>query len=440
MGELLMTNVICEIDLERLPVRIANTVPVLMYGASPPSHGSTSIGGPVMAEVRRLGVRVPQTSFDFLTVAMAVTAADTFVQRERAAADGWTRELRVVVQLGDPVPWVTIVPLLEQALQFLSGDKWTIEVKAGGPVSPIPQSRGRVIRLDGHNCACLFSGGLDSTIGVLDLIADGHRPVLVSHAYRGDKSRQYEIWVKLPTRVSRFAANANPRSNTGEPNDVTMRTRSFNFLAYGVVVASAMERIGIPPPVRLVVPENGLIALNPPLTPRRIGALSTRTTHPHFLGLMQQVFDGLGLPVTIDNPYNEKTKGEMIRECRNLATLAQVFDRTVSCGKWKRKGIQCGRCVPCLIRRASFHAAAMADKTDYRFDDLHAVMANDNERDDLLAMAIAVRRAKRGGLGSWVAMSGPLPTDRTKRDALVNVFGRGMREMHTYLDSMGLLR
>lgn len=82
----------------------------------------------------------------------------------------------------------------------------------------------------------------------------------------------------------------------------------------------------------------------------------------------------------------------------------------------------------------------MHDGTLYRFDDLRLVMTNEAERDDLLAVAMAARKAEHGRLAPWVAMSGPLPAARADRDGHVDVVGRGMGEMRTYLNSLGLLR
>ena len=45
----------------------------------------------------------------------------------------------------------------------------------------------------------------------------------------------------------------------------------------------AFAATGLAPPFSLAVPENGLIALNVPLDPLRLGALSTRTTHPFYI-------------------------------------------------------------------------------------------------------------------------------------------------------------
>lgn len=439
-----MTDIVCALDPSQLPKAAQGTIPILLYGARSQVPGGRAIGGPLLAEVRRLGLVVPAIAFDFLTLALAVTAADTFVQRAEAA-DGWCRELHLVVPVTDPGLWTPVIEGLQNLLRFLSGDMWSLDIRSGGRPPPTPQSRGKLIELADHDCACLFSGGLDSTIGALDLAARGRRPVLVSHSYSGDKTRQESIWQTVLGESSRFAANAHPNlakakaKMSAKANDTTMRTRSLNFLAYGVVVGSTLAAIANTPSITLFVPENGWIALNPPLTSRRIGALSTRTTHPYFLGLVQQVFCQVGIPITIENPYRFRTKGEMVRDCLDAESLDLVIDKTVSCGKWKRSWKQCGRCVPCLIRRAAICAAAKTDETPYLYDDLSSVMEYEGERDDLLAMLIALKKAETTPLENWAALSGPMPTSRAERDMQVDVFRRGLAEMRGYLHGLGLI-
>jgi len=436
-----MIEIVCHHEVAQLPLGRSGKIPVLMYGASPPRQGTGSIGRPVVAAVRRLGVPAHAVAFDFLTIAMAVTAADTFVNRAKAS-DGWAREFRVSVSLDNPAPWVSIKHLLEKALNFLSGDTWNFQFSGGGPTIPEPQIRGRLTSLDGHDCASLFSGGLDSSIGALDLLSKGRRPVLISHAYRGDSDKQAVIRSYLPSDISQFSAIANPVSKLDESNDVQMRTRSFNFIAYGALVAATMaKREAAMRPVDLFVPENGLIALNPPLTFRRIGSLSTRTTHPYFLALIEEIFAAVKIPVRIMNPYSLKTKGEMILGCSDRDNLLRFAARTVSCGKWKRTNIQCGKCVPCLIRRASFHAAGVKDETKYSplGTDLTALLDSNALKDDLMAMILASNRLSTTQVRRWIPNSGPLPSTRIERDKLLQVATRGMNEVKSYLHSQRLL-
>ena len=151
----------------------------------------------------------------------------------------------------------------------------------------------------------LFSGGLDSAIGALDLIAQGIRPLLVSHASQGDADKQNIVAELLPMECERMSVNSYP--TWAGADDDSQRTRSFQFLALGALAAEAIARYRKLPKSNLLIGENGLIALNPPLTPRRMGSHSTRTAHPHFLGGVQALFDGVGIPVSISNPYRHRT-------------------------------------------------------------------------------------------------------------------------------------
>lgn len=435
-----MTDLVFHHDSDDLPRGRPGRIPVLLYGGGPPEKGAASIGGQVYQHLRSLPFMIPDRAFDLLTVAMAVTAADSFVDK-RLSDDGWSRKLKLSIPLIEPSAWGVAKPLLESALNFLSGDVWEFDLLSDGLSPPMPKVRGLIINPVDHDCVSLFSGGLDSAIGALDLLAKGRSPVLVSHSYTGDKERQHTARKRLPRKLAEFSASAHPQSWLGQPNDVQMRTRSFNFLAYGTAVAAMMAREHIAPaPISLLVPENGLIALNPPLTHRRIGALSTRTTHPFYLDLIQKLLDSLSLPVRIVNPYALKTKGEMLAGCKDRKSLERLAKDTVSCGKWKRQHIQCGKCIPCLIRRASFHAAGMPDKTPYSSSgvDLGKVMRNEAGRDDLLAMLLAARRMASSNLGKWVNSSGPLPLDRTRRDGLIDVARRGMDEVAVFLAHHGI--
>jgi hypothetical protein len=432
-------------------------VDIIMYTASPPATveggsvnavlyngvanvGTPRIGGPVLGAVRRLGRQPGIAAFDLLTVALTVTAADTFVSRHRYSDVGWGRDLHVVVPLVDPGPWGDVSPSLVKALGFLTGDRWSFEFLAGGVPAPTPMRRGRRADLGGVDCISLFSGGLDSALGVLQLVQDGARPLLVSHAYRGDDAKQRLVRSRAFPGLPRFAANLRPYWPGSGGHDTTMRSRSFDFLALAAVGASAVpsDREGRMP---LYVPENGFIAINPPMNSRRIGSLSTRTTHPNYLGLVQEIFDGLGLGVTIKNPHEFDTKGEMVERWKAAPAFVAMAGETVSCGKWKRRNEQCGRCLPCLIRRASFHAAGIPDSTpSYERVSLADVLANPHgeERGDLLAVMGAIGLLGTSALSSRVGASGPLPEDAAIRARYENVLSRGLIELKGFLTASGI--
>jgi Queuosine biosynthesis protein QueC len=189
---------------------------------------------------------------------------------------------------------------------------------------------------------------------------------------------------------------------------------------------------------RTVLPENGFISLNAPLTTRRIGSLSTRTTHPYFLGLIQEIFNEVGIECDIINPYQFQTKGEMLCSCRDQNILQLVFQNTVSCSHWKRKNKQCGRCVPCIIRRSALKKADFNEQQDtYIYDSLKKVLLETDKRDDLRALSIAIDQLTTRPIGSWILNSGPLP--HADYNQYQHVFVNGLKEVEVYLQSEGVL-
>lgn len=414
-----MTSVVCTPEPKKAKeASDAGAIGVLLYGPNVGMVGG--IGNQLTEALRGLKHTPSKAVSDFLSIALSVSAADTFVRRS-ASADGWCREISLKVAVQDPSGWTAVKAPLTQALCFLTGDLWSLSFVLTELDSPTANNEIAV-----EDCVCMVSGGLDSLIGAIDLVEGQKKPLPASYSYPKEGSIQASLGKALLKSTSRhFQANADPKWQGR--NETSMRSRSMLFIAYGVVVASAVrgDQKG-ELKTEVFMPENGFISLNAPLTPRRIGSLSTRTTHPFFISHIQRVLDAVGIPVTLLNPYSFKTKGEMLAECKNQQLLQSVAALSVSCGKWKRTGTQCGRCVPCIIRRAAFHAAGMKDNTQYRFPNLKIA----RERDDILAFQIATSR-KSKDFERWVSQAGPLP-DQT-RSLYCNVFERGMAEVRTYL-------
>jgi hypothetical protein len=124
--------------------------------------------------------------------------------------------------------------------------------------------------------------------------------------------------------------------------------------------------------INILVPENGTVSVNFPLSPSRRSACSTRTTHPRFVNSISDLWSDLQIDSRIENPYRFKTKGEMVKKCKNQNLLQSVFHLSNSCGKrghrahWDDAGTHCGICMPCLYRRAS--VTTFKDNTDYGND------------------------------------------------------------------------
>src|ERR1039457_5656569 len=83
--------------------------------------------GYALDELARLGVFPTEVGLDLLVVAAQVHAADTRTSRQTESQDSWTREIRLVVPVSDIARWANATGFLHRMLNFLTGDRWTID-------------------------------------------------------------------------------------------------------------------------------------------------------------------------------------------------------------------------------------------------------------------------------------------------------------------------
>lgn len=345
--------------------------------------------GDVLDDLSKLGVFPSEVGVDLLVLAAHVQAADTRISRASESQDGWTREIRIVVPVKDPFRWNAAIPLLQRLLNFLTGDRWSLgfRLRPAGfdrTVGPVPS---QVIRPPFDSLA-LFSGGLDSLVSAIDSLEQRQTPLLISHAGDGATSgAQKTLFKALKNKYPRQSFDRmriwmdfRGWQVRGVNSEKTTRGRSFLFLAAGVFAGTGLERNFI-----LRVPENGLIALNVPLDPLRLGAFSTRTTHPFYLARWNDLLRAIGISGSVENPYWDKTKGEMASGCANAPLLAALVPKSMSCasptkGRWLGLGTEhCGYCLPCLIRRAALRGG---DRTSYTLSNLAAHKLDTREAKD----------------------------------------------------------
>ena len=134
------------------------------------------------------GWRLPRPAADLLLLGAGVYSADKTTAR-RGEPDGWTRSMRLRLPVADPDTWAAAG--WDTTLRFLTGDRWRIEVYPSGrhPLSGVRGVPASQVGLD-LDGVCLFSGGLDSLCGVIDLLEDDsdRRLCLLSHHEGGQAS------------------------------------------------------------------------------------------------------------------------------------------------------------------------------------------------------------------------------------------------------------
>jgi hypothetical protein len=188
------------------------------------------------------------------------------------------------------------------------------------------------------------------------------------------------------------------------------------------------------------MPENGLISLNIALHSGRTGSFSTKTTHPKYISGIQGIWDATGIHSRIVSGYRFKTKGEMVSECLNPTLLLELIGSSTSCGKFGRYARQhCGRCVPCMVRRAAFLRAGIEDSTPkgYRYQNLSTI-DGPNGPNDVSAMAIACLIYQNAGVESLIK-GGLSFASSVERDDYRNMLDRGFNELALLLTQHGVI-
>jgi 7-cyano-7-deazaguanine synthase in queuosine biosynthesis len=404
---------------------------VILYGkADIQTRGAA--GAALKREVLRRKLKVAPRAWDFLSIALSATAADLAGHRS-ASPDGWTREFDLQISVTEPDFWNSHSALLDKLLGFLTTDRWQVRFLPSGACY---QPTGDPVTPE-EDCVTLLSGGLDSLVGAIDLVEAGKRPFALSQTVTGDAENQVTFARAIGGGLRHLQVNHNAEVPDSE-SPPSQRARSLVFLSYGVFAATTLARHHTGENVTLYVCENGFISVNPPLTDGRLGSLSTRTTHPFFMKLLQQLIDATGLLVRFENPYQLKTKGEMLRECANAALLRIHASNSTSCGRFRQFGFtHCGRCVPCLVRRGAFLTSGIPDGTKYK----HVDLGRDDEQyagfDDVRSVAMALAEVEADGLDSWIgtALSTALLGDT---DPLRTMVGRGLEELGALFSLYGV--
>lgn len=403
--------------------------------------------GQLLDRLFKLGARPSEAAVDLMIVATAVYAADTGVSRERYADDGWTRMISLSVPVADPDLWRHQQDHLCRMLQFLTGDHWSFTFRGRPDDLQSFTKQPEEMDLTDFTQVSLFSGGLDSLIGAIDLLASGQRPLLVSHYWDGEaSSAQRQLLEVLKERHDGAFESVRAyigfrKSDFAEAgSDNNQRARSFLFYSLAVVAAEAVASTN-----KVLIPENGLIALNVPMDAHRLGSLSTRTAHPHFIRSMSQLVTALGVDVTLENPYRFKTKGEMARECGDRDLLAELAPVSMSCSHPAQVRFEsappqhCGRCVPCLIRRASLAVGLdEADTTKYFLDDLKKDVLDSKSADgkNIRSFMFAAENLRQNPIRARFLVQKPGPLCRDELDLYIDVYRRGMDEVSQLLEGV----
>ena len=338
------------------------------------------------------------------------------------------RDIDLFAHVENPDVWTSnIRSAVADLLHWLTGDSWSIEVsQSTASAISEPQSTLRIDRVQ------LLSGGLDSLCGAVVGLRDG-----VPVAFLGMRDSNNAVRHAQDTiapalgsdatyfREELFLARSATRKNHGP------RSRSLLYMSLGVLAGDSFGASEV------WVPENGFTSINPPLSAARGGTLTTRSTHPHTFELVNRLVESLGLQVVVSNPFSALTKGELVALAGNDLVSQRWLAATrnsYSCGVGNTQlhggnpNHNCGLCVACIVRRASFIEGNVSDPTPYAWMELEGT-----KRAQLEAVrskdVIAVRGAVAAGLDEDEVLSSAVWPVDTDFQAVLNLVDRGLKEL-----------
>lgn len=298
-------------------------------------------------------------SLDVLYFTSIVYAIDKIIQRTESY-DCWSRDIEVNIPVSNVDLWNIAKETLKEAVDFLTSDNWIFNFRDLEDISYFEREETLPINANFENI-CLFSGGLDSLAGAINLIDEKDNVLLVSHIDGHGSSGTLHSQLLSEIRNTYNFKNIRQSSfhvYTEDKLNHEATTRGRSILFHGIALFHAIN-LGIN---EIITPENGVISINLPLTPSRTCSNSTKTMHPYFIKKFEDALNLLGLQIKINNPYLLKTKGEMLVENRNTGLIHNLATKTLSCSHggghtpgWYRHSLNCGYCIPCTIRRASIH-------------------------------------------------------------------------------------
>jgi 7-cyano-7-deazaguanine synthase in queuosine biosynthesis len=308
---------------------------------------------------------------DLLHIAAFVYGADTRIKRGSSKdvyASKWPRSFQLVLPVWDLAFWKRhdVSDALVETLQFITGDEFAfdfVQRHAHGPTQGIFQFKELLGHLPSVSVVILFSGGIDSLAATLLAVKEGGHPLLVSHRPGPViDHRQKNLVEELRKRYTSWdfphVSMWVNRQSGQRTLEFTQRSRSFLFTSLGVVAASVL---GVD---KVWLCDNGVVSINLPHSSENVGTFLSRSTHPRYLALAQQLMRMITdqEQLTIENRLFDKTKKETM-EIIAASGHPELLQETVSCahveGKTKHQP-HCGVCTQCIDRRFASTAADMS--------------------------------------------------------------------------------
>lgn len=292
---------------------------------------------------------------DFVDIIGSIFFMDISIPRQTNR----TRELKIDVPVSNVEIWTQNEVLIKKVIKFVSGDNLTLSFieKNKRFVKDVLSFN---LELD-YNTVSLLSGGLDSFSGAFRNNIEKYKTIYVGYKLNYFEQSKQDIIKEFVLKTHRGSCGEFFNQIKIKKIESTQATRSLLFLVLACLVAYKNKI------KNLFIYENGVLSLNP----FKNGRFTTKTTHPKTITLFNDLLVNLGLNIQVLNPFLYNTKGEIINEI-SIEYKNQIKN-TYTCSKsrqsnyLKNKRLQCGYCVPCLLRKISL-AAYDNEKYDCEYE------------------------------------------------------------------------
>jgi 7-cyano-7-deazaguanine synthase in queuosine biosynthesis len=314
-------------------------------------------------------VHLPSRILDLLEIASYVFAADrcaTRGPRDAVEFHAWPRLMHFVIRVRDAGFWnqPQVKDKLASALLFMTGDhEYQFEFLAGHSTPPTSLFDRNEFKIEsrGPMRVALFSGGLDSLAGVLEILHSTQDDVcLISHqsgqpTTKRTQRKLVESLVRLyPRRVHHYSFECGLCNERAA--EETQRTRAFLF---GSIAFSLAHGLSLD---SFCAYENGVTSLNLLRRQDLQNARASRTTHPKTHALMSLFLSEVqGARVKVLNPFWQFTKTDVLKLLDSIGGR-DLIGSDVSCSKTFQRlecATHCGCCFQCIDRMIAAYASGL---------------------------------------------------------------------------------
>lgn len=285
--------------------------------------------------------------------------------------------IKINIGVTQPIFFNNIKNELENLLSFMTnGEKWEINFYKEEK-NKFEIKKGQISLKKEINSIALLSGGLDALAGA-SCELENNTLFVTFETNKTEANKAKQSFNVISKDNSNCFHVKIPKKQYKLSKQSTQRTRSLLFIGSALLYADYYNVNTIK------IYENGIMSLNPTFSFRR---RVTHTTHPRTIYMLNKIMKTLDINIKIENPFNYKTKSEvidMIPEKWN-----NIIHNTKTCSKMpgskafqnrKKSGIcQCGVCAACMLRQISILNSNKSELDDnyivpYNISSLHEIV------------------------------------------------------------------